>query len=116
MAFAGICLASVDLMHKNSQTPLIPNESRFRLIKISIALGSFGILVMLSAILVFLNLLSQMLTFSVGFAVLAILALTVFVRSIPLAELEKHFDLEDGELAKNVLNIMPDSSSEEGTG
>ena len=108
MAMAATCLAAVDLMHKNSQTPLLPNPSRFRLINISVTLGGLGILVMLAAILVFLNLLSQVLTFIFGFVALYIFSLTVLKRSVPFSELEEAFELEHGELARYMLGQEPD--------
>ena len=111
MAMAATCLAAVDLLHKNSQTPLIPNSSRFRLINISVTLGGLGILVMLAAILVFLNLLSQVLTFIFGFVALYIFSLTVLKRSVPFAELENSFKLERGYLANHILQKKRKSKS-----
>lgn len=107
MAMAATCLVAVDLIHKSSQTALIPNASRFRMINMAVTLGGLGIMTMLADILVFLKLLSQVLTNIFGGVTLYIFSLTVLKRSVPFAELEVAFDLERGYLAQHILQQRP---------
>jgi len=58
MAIATILLTFGDLIHTNSQTPIIPIQRRFKLIDVSVQFGTFGTILLVFSVLLFTCLIS----------------------------------------------------------
>lgn len=98
MIAAAVLLVFADLLHTNSQTPIVPPESRFRLIDWSVRLGTLGSLVTVLAALFFLVIIDTWLTVAGCGFFLGVMLLVYQVRRVQKAEVAAYFRLDlDGE-------------------
>lgn len=97
MIAAAVLLVFADLMHTNTQTPIIPLRSRFDLIDWSVRLGTMGTLVTVLAALFFVAIIDTWLTLAGCGFFLGTMILVYSVRRLPKAELAAYFrvDLSD---------------------
>lgn len=85
MTVATIILCWADLVHTNSQTPIIPIKKRFDLIDISVRFGTLGAMIMILSILFFVAMISAETT-KVCCVVYVLVLTYVFRKRQPLKE------------------------------
>lgn len=93
MTAAAIMLSYADLMHTNTQTPIIPIKTRFELIDTSVRFGTLGTMITILAVLFFVAMISLPAT---AFACAVFVAVLLWVqsqRSIPKDELLDYFKI-----------------------
>ena len=93
MTAAAIMLSYADLMHTNTQTPIIPIKKRFELIDTSVRFGTLGTMITILAVLFFVAMISLPAT---AFSCVVFVAVLLWVqrqRSIPKDELLDYFKI-----------------------
>lgn len=94
MAVSAILLYYADLIHTNTQTPIIPIDRRFRLIDISVQFGTFGAMLMILSVILFICLIEFWVTV-VACAIYIAVTVTITVRRrVGLSEFEHYFGLD----------------------
>ncbi len=94
MSVSAVLLYYADLLHINTQTPIIPIKSRFRLIDWSVRFGSFGAMLMILSVFFFISMISLGATI---FACITYVAISFFVtmtRRVPLKEFKDYFGID----------------------
>jgi hypothetical protein len=82
-------------VHTNSQTPIIPVDRRFRLIDLSVQFGTFGALIMVLAVLLFVCMISFYATLVSCIVFLVVLVVARHRRRIPKQEFFEYFNVRD---------------------
>ena len=95
LATASICFAYADIIHTNTQTPIIPINQRFKLVDLSIGLFQFGLYLTLFSILFFITLISLGATIISSIALIAILLLAQKKRAIKKERFFEYFNIFD---------------------
>jgi hypothetical protein len=91
LTVAVILLASADLVHTNSQTPIIPVSKRFDLIDVSVGFGTLGAMLTILGLLLFVSTVSLHATFVACVAFGGVSWSVERVRRIPKKEFESYF-------------------------
>ena len=93
MLVAAILLCIADLLHTNTQSPIVPLEKRFALIDSSVQLGTLGTMLTLFAVLLFVALISLRVTIFGCVVYLGLLWFWQSKRRIQIDEFEEAFRL-----------------------
>ncbi len=99
LAVSAVVLTLIDALHTNSLSPLVPTDSRFRLIKVIIGFGFLAILLQVLALGVFLSLLHWAVSWVTCAVALAIMVLASQIRVISKQSVIKERGIS-GELAE----------------
>jgi len=91
MTVASVLLVWADLVHTNSQTPLVPLGRRFKLIGLSVRLGTVGTMLIVVAVLMLVGLMTIWGTIAGSVVFLFALVYSTWCRMIEKQELYDHF-------------------------
>jgi hypothetical protein len=91
MTVASILLIYADLVHTNSQTPIIPIRQRFRLIDVSVRFGMLGTMLIILSVMFFIAMVSVSATIFCCVVYIGVLWYVFFQRQIPKAEFFEYF-------------------------
>ena len=97
MVVAAVCLSLADLVHRNTQSPIIPDGKRFQLISFSVRFGTVGALSMLIAVLFFVCLIDSNITAACCLTLIGVLTYVYIVRRVPKRALFEAYKVEDRE-------------------
>ncbi len=97
MTVAAIGLCWADLVHTNTQTPIIPVVRRFKLIDFSVQVGTMCTMVMLLAVLFFVCMISLAATIVCCVAYVVILIVVFKRRRVSKQEFFEYFNVRDAE-------------------
>lgn len=93
MVIAVILLVFGDLVHTNSQTPIIPIGTRFKLISLSVQFGTLGTILLVFAVLLFTCMVSLSIVMISCFMFLAIFWYSNQLRRIPKSDFFRYFGI-----------------------
>ncbi len=91
MVVAAVLLTYADLVHTNTQTPIIPIDRRFKLIDMSVQFGTIGTMLTFVAVLLFVALISLWATIVACICYVLVLYAVQKKRRIPKDEFEAYF-------------------------
>ncbi len=100
MAVGGTIIAVVELVHTNTLTPLVPVNSRFRIVNWCIILGGFGVTVSICAVICFIAILSPFASLAAGISFFVVIFLLTRQRAIPIDEISEAFNLNPDQIAE----------------
>jgi hypothetical protein len=92
-----LSLIWADLVHTNSQTPIIPIKKRFELIDLSVVFGTFGTMSLVLSTIAFLTLMNLWLVIFGSIMYVGIMAYTINKRRIPKKEFFQYFKISGTE-------------------
>lgn len=96
LATASICFAYADVIHTNTQTPIIPINQRFKLVDLSIGLFQLGLYLTLFSILFFITMISLVATIISSISLVVILLIAQKKRAIKKEQFFEYFNIFDG--------------------
>lgn len=111
MTTAAILLAYADLLHTNTQTPIVPVKTRFRMIDTSVQFGTLGAMVTLLAVLLFVAMISGVATFCACVVYVGVLLVVQHRRKIDLDEFFAYFELDE-QSREQVMELVKDPKKE----
>ena len=97
MAIAVVFLVFADLTHTNTQTPIIPVKRRFKLIDLSVQLGTTGTLLLIFAVLLFTSMVGISVVVVSCSVFLGTMVYANYVRRIPKTQFFRYFGIVDEE-------------------
>lgn len=95
MTVAAILLTWADLVHTNTQTPIVPRDRRFKLIDLSLNLGTIGTMLMIAAILFFVAIISKIAAIISSITYVVVMILVFQRRRISKRELFAQYHLTE---------------------
>ncbi len=93
MSLAVIFLVFADLVHTNTQTPIIPIRTRFKLISLSVQLGTFGSFLLVYTVLLFVSMISLEIAIFSSMVLIFVVSYSYRVRRIPKKDFFKYFGI-----------------------
>jgi len=115
LAIAGAILASVDIVHTNTLSPLVPVNSRFRIIDKCIIFGGLGVTLVICSVISFLSLAHPALSIIGGVTFFSIMIHLSSARALPKEEVLTHFNLDDSDWEKMNKAIASSDTSKPST-
>jgi len=110
MAAATIFLVWADLVHTNTQTPIIPIMRRFKLIDISVEFGTLSVMAILIAMQLFVALISFWITILVSVIYIFVFIIVMRARRIDYEEFFDYFKISEEEQIKDNWHKKLDNS------
>lgn len=95
MAVAVVLLVFADLIHTNSQTPIIPVDRRFKLIDLSVQFGTGGTLLLVLDVLLFTSMIGIPIVLLSCAAFVATMVYSARIRRIPKSDFFRYFGVVD---------------------